>query len=560
MQSAALQEFENKKAKTKETLEKLLRFLQEGIDLNVDIESSYIDKIKEALNETQNVKLKVALIGGFSEGKTSIAAAWLEKLKDNMNINVAESSDEVAIYDINDDLEIIDTPGLFGFKEKYNDERKLEAYKDKTKKYISSANIVLYVLNPSNPIKESHKDDLVWLFRELNLLPRTIFVIGKFDEVVDIEDSYEYDEMYKTKKQNILQRLEQLIKLTQSEKDSINIVAVSANPFNKGIEYWLQNKEEYRKLSHIKALQDATKEKIEKSGGALAIIESTKDSIIKDVLNKELPKAEQNFEIIQTEITKLDKVAKNTSKDLKRLNSDIELAKRNLNDFILQYFDDLIISVNGLSLQTFKEFYDKEIGENGINVRTRVQNKFSEETESIYGEINQVAINLDTEVKRFESDIMKLGKQGVSFLQTSKVINSANILKVRDGIVSGGKMIGLNLGKYLKFKPWGAVNLAGRISAVLAIVSLALEIWDSYKRMEAEDKLKEAKMELENTLKEQKSEILSLVNSTDFKRTFFENALILETSLQDIESNLKLQQEKESKMLTWLQNGNALKY
>lgn len=559
MPNIALKEFEAKKAKTKETLEKLLRFLQEGIELNVDIESSYIDKIKEALNETQNVKLKVALIGGFSEGKTSIAAAWLERLKENMKINVSESSDEITMYNINDDLEIIDTPGLFGFKEKSNDAGKLEAYKDKTKKYISSANIILYVLNPSNPIKESHKDDLLWLFRELNLLSRTIFVIGKFDEVVDIEDEFEYNDMYKTKKANILQRLEQLINLTPNEKDSINIVAVSANPFNKGIEYWLQNKEEHRKLSHIKALQDATKQKIEKSGGALAIIESTKDSIIKDVLHKELPKAGQNFKIIQTEINELDKVSKNTSKDLQRLNSDIEAARRNLNNFSMQYFDDLILSVQGLSLQTFKEFYDKEIGENGINIKTRVQNKFSEETESIYMQMNQVAINLETEVKRFESDIMKLGKQGIKFLQNSKIINPTNIKMVRDGIVSAGKMIGLDLGKYLKFKPWGSLKLAGKISAALAVVSLALEVWESYKKIEAENKLKEAKNELESALKEQKNEVLQLINSTEFKQTFFANALVLESSLQDIESSLKLQQEKESRMLTWLQNGEELK-
>ncbi len=63
-------------------------------------------------------KLKVALVGGFSEGKTSIVAAWIERLDNSMKINHKESSDEVKVYDIDGKIELVDTPGLFGFKEK----------------------------------------------------------------------------------------------------------------------------------------------------------------------------------------------------------------------------------------------------------------------------------------------------------------------------------------------------------------------------------------------------------------------------------------------------------
>ncbi|GAA8447398.1 hypothetical protein KKKH12_06730 [Helicobacter pylori] len=43
-----------------------------------------------------------------------------------------------------------------------------------------------------------------WLFRTLNLLSRTIFVISRFDE----ED---YNKRFKTKKENIQNRLNDLI-------------------------------------------------------------------------------------------------------------------------------------------------------------------------------------------------------------------------------------------------------------------------------------------------------------------------------------------------------------
>lgn len=559
MQSVVLKDFEEKKARNKELLEKLLKFLQEGVSLGVDIDSSYITKVESALKEVGNTRLKVALVGGFSEGKTSIAAAWLERLKEEMKINVSESSDSISVFNVGDDLEIIDTPGLFGYKAKNLDSGKIQAYKDITKEYISNSNILLYVLNSSNPIQESHKDDLHWFFRELGLLSRTIFVLGKFDTIVDIEDKDEYNEALSIKKKTIINRLKESINLTQSEIDSITIVAVSANPFDRGIEYWLNNINEFRELSHIKSLQDATKKKIDENGGTLAIIESTKHSIIQDVVHKELPLAEKNFEIISEEIEKLDKVAKNTSKDLKRLNSDIETARRNLNDFAMRYFDGLVVDVKGLSLETFQDFYDKEIGNKGINIKTRVQNKFSEETEHIYTELNNIAINFDTEIKRFESDIEKLGKQGIKFLQSSKIINAQNVKLVRDGIVSAGKIVGLDLGKYLKFQPWGAVKLAGTIGAVLSVLSMLLEIWDTYKRKEAEDKLQEAKKELANALIAQKEEMLNLVNSPEFKATFFQFALTLESNLNDIESTLKEQDSKKQKMLTWLHSAQSLR-
>ncbi len=63
-------------------------------------------------------KLKVALVGGFSEGKTSIAAAWIDRLDESMKIAHQESSDAVKIYDIDNEMELVDTPGLYGFKQK----------------------------------------------------------------------------------------------------------------------------------------------------------------------------------------------------------------------------------------------------------------------------------------------------------------------------------------------------------------------------------------------------------------------------------------------------------
>ncbi|EJB62861.1 labile enterotoxin outputA [Helicobacter pylori Hp H-42] len=278
MKNETLEQFKRNQKRNQEILKKLLDFVHTGEEYGIKVEDSLKDKIGNAMENVAGQKLKVALVGGFSCGKTSIAAAWIERLDKSMKIDHEESSDEVKIYNIDDEIELVDTPGLFGFKVKTHDsdKNKGERYKDITKKYISEAHLTLYALNPSNHIKESHKDDLNWLFRTLNLLSRTIFVISRFDEEADIEDEEDYNKRFKIKKENIQNRLNELISLSEEEKESLIIVAVAANPFDLGVEHWLKHQEEFQKLSHIKALQDATQKKIKENGGKLTIIEEAK--------------------------------------------------------------------------------------------------------------------------------------------------------------------------------------------------------------------------------------------------------------------------------------------
>ncbi len=162
--------------------------------------------------------------------------------------------------------------------------------------------------NPSNPIKDSHKDDLNWLFRTLNLLSRTIFVISRFDEEADIEDEQNYNKRFKIKKENIQKRLNDLISLSEKEKEGLIIVAVAANPYDLGVEHWLKHKEEFQKLSHIKTLQDATQQKIKENGGKLTIIEEAKKSVIQDVIYRQMPLAKKEQQEIKREMEYLNKM------------------------------------------------------------------------------------------------------------------------------------------------------------------------------------------------------------------------------------------------------------
>ncbi len=554
MKNETLGQFKKDQKRNQEILKKLLDFIHTGEKYGIHIEESLKDKIRNAMENVAGQKLKVALVGGFSEGKTSIAAAWIDRLDKSMKIDHQESSDEVKIYSIDDEIELVDTPGLFGFKEKITDSGKIERYKDITKKYISEAHLILYALNPSNPIKESHKDDLNWLFRTLNLLSRTIFVISRFDEEADIEDEEDYNKRFKIKKENIQSRLNDLISLSEEEKESLIIVAVAANPFDLGVEHWLKHQEEFQKLSHIKALQDATQKKIKENGGKLTIIEEAKKSVIQDVIHRQMPPAKQALQDINREMEYLNKTLEKRRKDLQNLNSEISQARIHLREFITRYFSDLISQVSGTSLETFNDFVIREIGDKGINIETKVQNEFERETQGIFNELAKIETGFNADMGLFEKHAGTLGKIGIDLLKQSGFINATNIKLARDGIAAVGKFVGIDLA--LKFKPWGAVNLAGSINKGLPLIGLAFEVWDSWKESQKIEKLEKAKGEMTSHFDNQKQEILDLINDeTRFKQTCFPSVLGLEKCIQACEENVKKTQEFSEGLEKWIQAG-----
>ncbi len=549
-----LEQFKANQKRNQENLKKLLDFIHTGEKYGIQIEESLKDKIRNAIKNVADQKLKVALVGGFSEGKTSIAAAWIDRLDESMKIAHQESSDAVKIYDIDNEMELVDTPGLFGFKEKEYDSGKIERYKDITKKYVSEAHLILYALNPSNPIKESHKDDLNWLFRTLNLLVRTIFVISRFDEEADIEDEEDCNNRFKIKKENIQNRLNDLISLSEKEKESLSIVAVAANPYDLGLEHWLKHKEEFQKLSHIKTLQDATQKKIKENGGKLTIIEEAKKSVIQDVIYRQMPLAKKEQQEIKREMEYLNRMVEKRRKDLQNLNSEISQARIHLKEFITMYFSGLIAQVSGTSLETFNDFAIREIGDKGINIDTRVQNAFERQTQGIVNEISKIETGFNADMNFFEKHAGTLGKIGINFLNQSGFINATNIKLARDGIVAAGKFVGIDLA--LKFKPWGAVNLAGSINKGLPLIGLAFEVWDSWKESQKIEKLEKAKREMESDFNNQKQEILDLINDeAKFKQTCFPSALELEKSFQEIEEKIKKTQECDQEFEKWIQTG-----
>ncbi|GAA8533313.1 hypothetical protein HpBT273_08100 [Helicobacter pylori] len=186
-------------------------------------------------------------------------------------------------------------------------------------------------------------------------------------------------------------------------------------------------------------MQDATQKKIKENGGKLTIIEEAKKSVIQDVIYRQMPLAKQEQQGIKREMEYLNRMIEKRRKDLQNLNSEISQARINLKEFITMYFSGLISQVSGTSLETFNDFAMREIGDEGINIKTRVQNAFERKTQGILDEIAKIKTSFNADMSLFEKYAGTLGKIGNEFLTKSGLINATNIKLARDTIAAVGE-------------------------------------------------------------------------------------------------------------------------
>ena len=545
--------FNKKKEEVFKMLSNLLSVLKEGKELGVDIEPEYITKIEKSIDENEGKKLKVVLIGGFSEGKTSIAAAWLEEYdKKKMKIAMTESTDDIREYNVGN-INLVDTPGLFGFKETANKEK----YKDITKKYISEANIVLYVMNSDNPIKESHKEEIQWLFKDLNLLPRTVFILSRFDNVADIEDDNDYNGMLKIKRENVLKRLEDFEVIDAEKIQKLPVIAVAANPFDEGIEYWLGKLDEFKKISHIDSLQHATSDIVEKNGGVNSVLLETQKSIIKEILELKIPLATAKVEKLDKEYKNLDNVIKEMKEDLSNLKTKIELAKNYLKSFILELFTDLILQLEGTTIETFINFFERNIGSEGIVLNNKIENGFNKKVLEIENDICRLEKNFDNEIDNFEEftqdnslEKFKIGSEMIK--NTNLGLTNASIIAIRDF---------LNLS--IKFKPWQAVKIANVINKGIpiigAILGIGLELWDSYSKKKKEEEFLKAKKQMKEDFEKQRKEYKELIeNAEEFDKNVFKNYFKLGNNITKLSNELSEKMKEKERFENWREEAKAI--
>ncbi len=267
-----------------------------------------------------------------------------------------------------------------------------------------------------------------------------------------------------------------------------------------------------------------------------------------------MPPAKQALQDINGEMEYLNKTLEKRRKEIQKLSGEISQARIHLREFIIRYFSDLIRQVSGTSLETFNDFVIREIGDKGINIETKVQNAFERQTQGIVNEIAKIETGFNADMSFFEKHAGAFGKIGIDLLKQSGFINATNIKLARDTIATAGKFVGVDLA--LKFKPWGAVRLAGNINKALPLIGIAFEIGDSVMKLKKEKELEETKEKMKSNFEKAKEQMIEFINDeTRFKQTCFPMALELEECIQACEENVKKTQECAQGLEKWIQTG-----
>lgn len=488
----------------KNNISKTLNWLKEGENFGISFEEE-INKLQNIINNLEDSKIKIAIVGAFSEGKTTMVASWLGKVENDMKIHHEESSDAISIYKplgLENKCVIVDTPGLFGNKEIEN-ENGLTKYKEITQKYVSEAHLIFYVINPINLIKDSHKETCNWLFRDLKKLENTVFVINKFDELVDLEDEEDYKNALEIKKNSFIKTLDRFINLKESEINKLNIIAISANPYAEGLEHWFNNLDQFNTISRIQNLRNITDSVISKS--STSIYTNQVSSVIKDVVNR---KKNDIIEVLESQnklIETSDFNLKNIKKEIDDTNKDLKNNLLNLKKEILDFLTNLEQRIEDADTSNLGKIFKSEIGEESIILNTNIELIINRYLDRSIDNLKNLNTKITSEINfsetisnNFATGLLKKGLTSTKAIPLSNMKNI--VLNSRNLLTKSINSLGGNIA--LKFKPWGATKLAKGLGTTFAIVGFLFEGYELYKAHEKKQEYEKAKKDIKNFLLE----------------------------------------------------------
>lgn len=534
-----MEEFDFKQ-KILQKLNSLCEIVKQGESFGLDFHS-VLEKLERVKKVVDDGIVKIVLLGSFSDGKTSAIAGLLGKLEDSMKIDETESSDEIIVYrplGLKKGFEIVDTPGLFGSKEKNVDGQSVR-FSDITKNYISEAHIVVYLCDAVVPLKDSHVEIVKKVLRDLNKLDSTIFVINKMDETdVDMLDDDDYARVAEIKKNNLIGRLRTTINLTPDEEKKLKIVCISADPKGKGLKYWLEKWQDYKRRSRIDLFRNAVDDVVEQTD-ALKIKADTSDNSVKEMLDGVCQGIDAECLPMKRAVESSKQIIKSLEEDSDHLKKDLQLNQQNANRRLIELQNRLISEINGMNQDAFGSFIETEIG-----VQTNKENGKSEVSFWILensirqifeecGANNQSAIDLMDKKVDFEG----------TFNESNKIVDGALKKGLEKGAAEGAKYFGnvnVNaemvknarnvLAKGIKFKPWGAVKFAGKLNNLAkgfarvlekapVVIAALVEAWSWWSKYRDNENLKELKKKLKKVINDLFAEYSTLMNDSEY----FEN-------------------------------------
>lgn len=482
-------------------LHEILETIQaQGVDTGADLA-----KVAHAKKSIESDELRIALLGAFSDGKTSVVAAWLGKILADMKIDMDESSDRLAFYrpeGLPDSCEIVDTPGLFGDKE-IDAAGKKVMYEDLTKRYISEAHLILYVVDATNPLKDSHSDIVKWLLRDLRKLSSTIFVINKMDEVCDLKDPISFQQQAEIKQNNLKEKLARAAALSQQELAQLDIVCVAANPNGRGLPFWFEKTAQYESRSRIPELKAATFKVLTSSVPEVFQTKTGMD-VVRELVRAKIKTLAEHQAVLDQGKTQTSQEIERVEEDLAQGRREVRRHAEGLSNELDALDKELMAKLRPLELQDLRAFLEDEIGlvdgAVGAKLQRRIKSLVDKYAEQSAEVVNKVAKDIARQIENTSSFLASISAPATGAASKGlKGLQSMDPNAVKSAILVARDLLA-NLGVAVKFKPWELTKLANNLVKWAGPMGAALQVGgDIYAHFQ--------KSELEKTLADAKSSI-----------------------------------------------------
>lgn len=459
-------------------------------DMELDF-GSLVLKIDQSIQNIEQDTFVIAMFGAFTDGKSTILKS-IAKL-DNIEISPEPLTNEVTLYQLDEEkfgkgFSIVDTPGLFS-------EHMLHT--EKTKKYISEANIIIYTVDSVNPLKASHHPTIKWLLKDLGKLDSTIFVVNKMDAIADLEDEADYLHHSQIKKDVV----KQIIREEISIEGDPAIVCVAADPFEQGLDFWAEQEENYQKLSRMNNLTSAIDQFVHDSKEQLLIKSGM--SVIKDAINHSVTELSQVREHVKKNRELLKNQLFEIEGELVKFEKEITKKHLNITDEVINMREDILAYIASSSnMEDLQSKVTAKLGDEGYILNKKIETIIQKHTENLMETQRELIHNIEASIHfhdKIQDQLLQMGnKAGGKLIKalsgTSTKAISQTILKVRD-------MAKLPI----KFKPWGAIKWAKALKTFGAVLSIALDsitgIADYVKEQKFEKKRTEIVSQVEDLFK-----------------------------------------------------------
>ena len=444
--------FTNAKEQARERLDALqhaCKTCEESLSVDTRDVQSKVTRVRARLDQEV---FEVALFGAFSDGKSTIIAALTKAL--DIPIAVEPTTDKVERYRHGDWI-FVDTPGTFSDKLLHD---------EVTRSYISEADLVVFVVNAVNPLPKSQEELVRWLLVDVGKEPHVIFAINRMDEVADLEDDADFEHHVQVKRRTLLHTLHDIC---GRPCESI-VVAISADPYEQGLEDWLDDPKEYEHLSRLQNLIIAIEEHLDRA--AEQIQANAGMASVRDGIETILDRLEELDKELQPAHEVLAQRVKELAQERDRLEQLVSEAHLGIREDVESMRRDLLGGLEAcVDQRALKNLIERDIGENGKILERKITNIVERWGQILTGQANPIFEQISASMEENDSlfgDLMKRG--GPELAKVLQKVFGGNPRQIADGILSLRNTLNIPL----KFKPWEAIGLANFLKKIAWLAPL----------------------------------------------------------------------------------------